>query len=122
VQAYVLEWETIENRGIVKTFNLAEAAQFLRIHPDTLQRRAAAGEIPGAKPGKCWVFVDVDLVEWLRTSYKTTTALPRVESPPFAESAPERRRSEVTDADLFSLLSPAKKRDRKNRETMKRKA
>jgi excisionase family DNA binding protein len=50
----------------MKTLDLQEAAQFLRLHPDTLRRRALAGEIPGAKPGKLWVFLEEDLAAYLR--------------------------------------------------------
>ena len=53
----------------MKTLNLTEAADFLRLHPKTLQSKAKAGEIPAAKPGKCWVFIDSDLVDWLRLQY-----------------------------------------------------
>jgi excisionase family DNA binding protein len=110
----------MDREWIVQTFNLIEAAQFLRIHPDTLQRRAAAGEIPGAKPGKCWVFVDVDLVEWLRKSYKTAPTSSFVEPRTFTESALDRQRYPVTDEELFSLLSPTKKSDSGKRATKKR--
>jgi hypothetical protein len=55
----------------MRTLDLIEAAQFLRVHPHTLEAKARAGEVPGAKPGKCWVFIDVDLAEWLRSKYKT---------------------------------------------------
>ena len=51
------------------TLNLQEAARFLKIHPVTLQEKARAGEIPGAKIGKCWVFVEIDLVEYIRSQY-----------------------------------------------------
>jgi hypothetical protein len=44
----------------MNTLDLQAAAAFLRIHPVTLQEKARCGEIPGAKIGKCWVFVDVD--------------------------------------------------------------
>lgn len=30
---------------------------------------AASGDIPGAKVGRAWVFVDVDLIDWLRQQY-----------------------------------------------------
>jgi hypothetical protein len=53
-----------------KTFNLNEAADFLKIHPVTLSVKAAAGEIKGAKIGKRWVFLQVDLVEHIRSQYK----------------------------------------------------
>lgn len=52
------------------TLSLKEAAKFLLIHPVTLQEKARAGEIPGAKIGKCWVFLDVDLVQYLRSKYR----------------------------------------------------
>ena len=45
----------------MKTLDLQEAASFLRMHPETLRRQAVSGEIPSARPGKCWVFIDEDL-------------------------------------------------------------
>jgi len=33
-----------------------EAAALLRLHPETLKRRARRGEIPGVKFGKVWRF------------------------------------------------------------------
>ena len=42
------------------TLDLKQAAEFLKMHPVTLQCKAKAGEIPGAKPGKSWVFIDED--------------------------------------------------------------
>ena len=53
----------------MNTLDLQAAAAFLHIHPVTLQEKARAGEIPGAKIGKCWVFVDVDLIEHIRSQY-----------------------------------------------------
>jgi hypothetical protein len=55
----------------MRTLDLNEAALFLRLHPHTLEAKARAGEIPGAKPGKCWVFLDVDLADWLRGQYRS---------------------------------------------------
>ena len=43
----------------MNTLTLQEAARFLKIHPVTLQDKARSGEIPGAKIGKCWVFVEL---------------------------------------------------------------
>ncbi len=51
------------------TLDLRAAAAFLHIHPVTLQEKARTGEIPGAKIGRCWVFVDVDLIEHIRSQY-----------------------------------------------------
>ena len=53
----------------VETFNLEEAAMFLRLNSEVLRRKVLAGEIPGAKTGKGWLFVNIDLVNWLRTQY-----------------------------------------------------
>ena len=54
----------------MRTLELKEAAAFLHIHPVTLLRKAQAGEVPAAKPGKRWVFLDVDLTAYLRANYR----------------------------------------------------
>ena len=53
----------------MKTFNLEEAAQFLKMNPEGLRRLAATRKIPGAKPGKCWCFLEEDLVKYIRSLY-----------------------------------------------------
>lgn len=55
----------------MRTMEIEEAAKFLHMHPRTLQEKAKAGEIPGSKPGRKWVFVDVDLIEYLRSQYSS---------------------------------------------------
>lgn len=60
-----------ESDETMRTLDLNEAAEFLRLHPHTLEAKARAGEIPGAKPGKRWVFIDDDLADWLRAQYRT---------------------------------------------------
>jgi hypothetical protein len=57
----------------MNTLDLQQAAELLRIHPVTLQAKAKAGEIPGAKIGKCWVFVEVDLIDHIRSQYPRRT-------------------------------------------------
>ena len=52
------------------TLTLTDAAKLLKMHPESLRRRAIAGDIPSAKPGKSWVFIEADLVEWLRSQYR----------------------------------------------------
>jgi len=54
----------------MRTLNLREAAAFLHVHPITLQNKAKAGIIPGTKIGKRWVFIDVDLLGYIRSQYK----------------------------------------------------
>ena len=53
----------------METLDLKQAAHFLRLHPEELRQRAKAGRIPGAKVGRCWVFLQDDLVEYLRSLY-----------------------------------------------------
>jgi hypothetical protein len=54
----------------MRTLGLIDAASFLRVHPEELRRRAKSGEIPGAKVGRAWVFVDEDLAAHLRSLYR----------------------------------------------------
>ena len=49
-----------------KTLNLHEAAAFLHMHPEEVRKRAKRGLIPGAKAGRCWVFLETDLAEFVR--------------------------------------------------------
>lgn len=51
------------------TFTLIEAAKFLKLHPEEVRCRAKAGRIPGAKVGKSWVFLDIDLAAYIRSLY-----------------------------------------------------
>jgi excisionase family DNA binding protein len=51
------------------TLTLQEAAALLKIHPVTLQDKARAGEIPGAKVGRAWVFIKEDLLGYIRLRY-----------------------------------------------------
>jgi len=53
----------------LKTLDLYEAADFLKMHWQTLRGKAARGEIPAAKPAKQWVFLLEDLVSYLRSNY-----------------------------------------------------
>ena len=55
----------------MRTLNLSEAAQFLKLHPEEVRRRAKAGIIPGAKLGKRWAFtfIEDDLADHIRSLY-----------------------------------------------------
>lgn len=52
-----------------QTLDLYEAADFLKMHWQTLRAKAVKGEIPAAKPAKQWVFLLEDLVSYLRSNY-----------------------------------------------------
>lgn len=60
----------IEENKPVRTFDLGEAADFLKVSSCTAQEMAASGELPGAKIGRAWVFLEEDLVDWLREQIK----------------------------------------------------
>ena len=53
----------------METLDLGQASKLVKLHPSTVLAKARAGEIPAAKPGKCWVFIDIDLLDWLREQY-----------------------------------------------------
>jgi len=60
------------------TLNLEQAAHFLNICPEELRRRAKAGRVPGAKVGKCWVFLEPDLADYVRSLYSSPQQALRV--------------------------------------------
>jgi hypothetical protein len=53
----------------METWNLEQAAKFLKLHPEELRRRAKAGNVPAAKIGKCWVFLPDDVALYVRSLY-----------------------------------------------------
>ena len=53
----------------MKTLNIIQAAQFLGAHKETVRRLVASRQIPGVKIGKRWIFIEQDLVEYVRSKY-----------------------------------------------------
>jgi len=51
----------------MKTFDIDECAEFLKINRTAASEMAATGDLPGARIGSAWVFLEDDLVEYLRT-------------------------------------------------------
>lgn len=72
---------------IMRPIGLDEAAALLRISPDAMREFAAEGVIPGAKIGKEWVFLDADLIEYLKTEIKNQTSQRRGKSPERVKTA-----------------------------------
>src|SRR3954471_21895195 len=62
----------------MSTLDLKQAADFLKMHPEEVRRRARAGQLPGAKAGKRWVFIVEDLVAYLRSLYASSRQALRV--------------------------------------------
>lgn len=53
----------------MRPFDLEEAAAFLRMSPAVLRVKARRKEVKAAKPGKRWVFLECDLVDYLDRLY-----------------------------------------------------
>ena len=53
----------------MQSFGLKQAAQFLQMSPAALRVKAKSGKIPAAKLGKSWVFLEDDLVAYIRSFY-----------------------------------------------------
>ncbi|MDE3021156.1 MAG: helix-turn-helix domain-containing protein [Pseudomonadota bacterium] len=57
----------------MKTYDLVEAAEILKIHPKTLTELAQSGELYAAKIGRAWVFMERDLETYLRMKSREQT-------------------------------------------------
>ena len=97
----------------MKTLNLPEAAGLLRMHAESLCQKTRQGRIPGAKIGKRWVFLEEDLVQYLRSQYPsqqqtgraTVTETKACFSPVGRKTASDQYDSpSVTDAEYAKLL------------------
>ncbi|MGO9595266.1 MAG: helix-turn-helix domain-containing protein [Steroidobacteraceae bacterium] len=53
----------------LRTLTLDEAAAFLHMHPEEVRTRSKRGVIPGAKAGRRWIFLEIDLAEFVRSLY-----------------------------------------------------
>jgi len=60
----------------MQTLDLKQAAEFLCMSSAALRVKAKSGQIPAAKPGKCWVFLEDDLVAYLRSLYSVRGQAP----------------------------------------------
>jgi len=63
-------------KSLTRTIGLSEAAEILHMHRETVREQAAAGIIPGAKPGREWVFLEEDLIQYLRSLYRSADFVP----------------------------------------------
>jgi excisionase family DNA binding protein len=54
-----------------RVLSLNEAAAFLKVHPNTMRTLVQRGVIPGGKVGRCWRFLQADLVALLRCGYRS---------------------------------------------------
>lgn len=64
----------------MRTYDIHEAADFLKIDRTTALDLAGAGELPGAKIGRAWVFLEIDLIAYLQDKVRIQTAERREET------------------------------------------
>ncbi len=57
----------------MRTYDIHEAAEFLKVDRTTALDLAGSGDLPGAKVGRSWVFLESDLVEYLRDRVRQQT-------------------------------------------------
>jgi hypothetical protein len=69
----------------VATIGLEDGARFRHVAPSTLRKRAAAGKLSAYKPGKTWVFLQDELLTYLKSSKSacpsTAAPTPRIGGP-----------------------------------------
>lgn len=62
--------------------DVEQVAELLRCEPVTVERMARAGELPGTKFGRSWVFVRSLVIEAVRDRIVGATAKPEPEASP----------------------------------------
>ncbi len=98
----------------MRTFDLEQAADFLKINYSTASRLASAGILPGAKIGSSWVFLEQELAEWLREQTikqrRERMALANVETQleDFSQKKKTKRRKPVSLPELPSKIGGPK--------------
>ena len=109
----------------MNSLNLKQAADFLKMHPEEVRRRTKLGQLPGAKIGKSYVFLEDDLVAYIRARYASPRQALQVTSQKEQQSChssnavtrggstPPRRQVSALDA----LLEQAVKRKPRNSTT-----
>jgi excisionase family DNA binding protein len=99
----------------MNTLNVAQAAALLFISRDTLYDLARAGKVPAAKIGKAWVFLEVDLLAWVRGQYRVHKPEPPTclstsrKGQPIGTSK-SRRQTESSLDDLLAQIARGKPR------------
>ncbi|PWY53896.1 DNA-binding protein [Legionella qingyii] len=89
------------------TLNIIEAALFLGAHKETVRRMAVSGDIPGVKIGRGWVFLEEDLVVYIRSKYATSVT---------SQGAVHRSNNKwrfTKETQLGGLVSPIKEKEYK---------
>ena len=95
----------------MKTLNLQQTADLLNVSYRTANELAMEGELPGCKVGTAWVFIESDVLDWLRDkinhdkAQRQTIALGDMTPAQFVPAIPPRRTRRGAIPDLPSLES-----------------
>lgn len=89
----------------MRTLDIDECAEFFKIQRTHALKLAGAGEIPGAKIGKSWVFLEDDLADYLRAQVRQQSR----------ERAAEHEVHANLDKRVMQPLSPMHRRPKKER-------
>ncbi|WP_088916119.1 helix-turn-helix domain-containing protein [Granulosicoccus antarcticus] len=60
------------------TLDIAQAAELLKMSTGALSQKARSGIVKAAKPGRRWVFLEEDLIEYIRSLYRVQQHVPLV--------------------------------------------
>lgn len=92
----------------MKTFDLLECADFLKVDRNKILTLAGRGELRGAKIGRAWVFLEDDVVTYLRKQiHEQTTA--RILGAPEPESDATVARAIARQISMPDLRRPGRR-------------
>lgn len=87
----------------MKTLDLNEAAQFLRMHPKTLGKKVRAGEIPGSVNRNILTFNEETLIGYIRSLYPISKHMQRQNQlREYISTTTEDIESRITPVPIFS--------------------
>ena len=96
---------------MAETLDLEKAAKMLYASESTLLELIAKEEINAAKIGRKWVFIDVDLIEYVRSKYASNQKAKQCHS--ISEVKYGTTLSRSMDKELENLLTPVTRRKHK---------
>ena len=94
-----------------RTLNVEEVCSLLKIHCSTLYQKIASGEIPAARIGRSWVFVEEDVIGYVRKQYKKEST-PAAPQPAQQHRFSSSQRAAIEELDRFLARKTGKQRKR----------
>jgi excisionase family DNA binding protein len=82
----------------IETINSEECAEIMKCTAERVEEMARAGEIPGLKIGRNWLFVRGDLLAWLAEKAREEAQVRRMKRQPHAPLPMARPRRQTPPA------------------------